>query len=113
MVHERGHHVDPALGDEVGRVLPGCRAFDELRHPRLFQSRADVDRPDENLVDAQVVEAEHRAADVGDGVGCSHLVEVHPLWVDAVDLRLRLGKAQEHVHRPPFDLLREAAGLDE
>ncbi len=27
--------------------------------------------------------------------------------------RLGLGKAQEHVHRPSFDLLREAGGLDE
>jgi hypothetical protein len=77
------------------------------------QSRADVDRPDQDLVDAQVVETEHRADDVGDGVGCSHLVEVHPLRVDAVDLRFGLGEAEEDVHRPPFDLLREAARLDE
>ena len=71
------------------------------------------ERRADDLVDAEVLECEGDAADVGDGVDRADLVEVDLVRRDAVDVALGLGEASERLVRACMGAGGEVGGVDE
>ena len=99
------------------------RALEELEGRGRRERESPVRGPDEaarrgerradDLVDAEVLECEGDAADVGDGVDRADLVEVDLVRRDAVDVALGLGEAAERLVRACMGARGEVGGVDE
>ena len=73
---------------------------------RRAVAAADVDRRDEEPLDAQRVQAGAAPDDVQDGVHRTYLMEVHRLWWLVVLQPFDIGQHLESMDRPRLHVLR-------
>ena len=80
---------------------------------RIHRAAAHVDRGNVQLVDVQKIQSHARAHDIGDRIRRPHLVEMHFLDRDSVNLRFRLAQAREDGCGIRFRAGRQRSAVDQ